>query len=96
MARSTTEVRTCAPVTRWIAAGGAFCTWRRRAATETRPLSFCARTPEDEGGNTPLVLACRAPNLELDTMLLDIGADASAANEEGDTPLLDAVAAGIA
>jgi len=42
------------------------------------------------------VLACRAPNLELDTMLLDIGADASAANGEGDTQLLDAVAAGIA
>ena len=37
--------------------------------------------------NTPLLLACRAGHREAAKMLLDKGADASAANVDGDTPL---------
>ena len=48
------------------------------------------------GGNTPLLLTCKAGDLDFAQMLLDNGADASAANAHGDTPLLAALAAGNA
>ena len=49
---------------------------------------------KDRQGNTPLVLACQAENLELASMLTVAGADVSVANEQGDMPLLIACKAG--
>jgi len=51
---------------------------------------------QDREGDTPLLLACTAGNLEFAQVLCDKGADASAANHKGNTPLLAAVAAGNA
>ena len=46
----------------------------------------------DPHGNTALLLACKAGSLELATMLKDAGADVSVANNQGETPLLAALA----
>ena len=48
----------------------------------------------DQKGDTPLLAACRAGQLETAKMLLVMGAEVSAANAQGDTPLLLAFRAG--
>ena len=45
-------------------------------------------------GDTALLLACKAGNLELATRLKDAGANVSVGNKQGETPLLVAVAIG--
>jgi hypothetical protein len=50
---------------------------------------------EDLQGNSPLLLACSSVgNLEIAEILVAAGADVSAANERGDTPLMAAVGVG--
>jgi hypothetical protein len=50
---------------------------------------------EDLQGNSPLLLACSSVgNLEVAEILVAAGADVSAANERGDTPLMAAVGVG--
>jgi hypothetical protein len=46
----------------------------------------------NEQGNTALLLACKAGNLELATKLMEAGADVSVANKQGDNALLAALA----
>jgi hypothetical protein len=50
---------------------------------------------KDSQGNSPLLLACRSEmNVEIAEILVGAGANVSAANEQGDTPLLAAFGAG--
>jgi hypothetical protein len=49
---------------------------------------------EDAEGDSPLLLACSAGNLEIAEILVVAGAGVSEANYRGDTPLLAAVGAG--
>ena len=50
---------------------------------------------KDSQGNSPLLLACRSEmNVEIAEILVGAGANVSAANERGDTPLLAAIGAG--
>ncbi len=49
---------------------------------------------EDLQDNSPLFLTFNSGNLEIVEILVDTGADVSATNERGDTPLLVSVGAG--
>ena len=49
---------------------------------------------EDLQGNSPLFLTCNSGNLKIVEILVSTGADVSATNERGDTPLLVSVGVG--